>query len=68
MLMELKKYRSEDSPKDEELSEGLAIAKENNCYVVIEWYVKYSGAYYVFIRPDAEMEQLRAQIPKRYGI
>ena len=67
MIQEVKVYWC-DHPKDEDITEAMQIAKDNNCIVRLEWFVKYSGHYAARITPESTMEDVKKQIPKVYGI
>lgn len=45
------------TPSDEEIKEGIEMAKAENCVVRICYFVPYSGCYHLDIEPDSTFEQ-----------
>ena len=68
MLKEIKHYECDNVPKDEDILQGMEIAKENNCIVTIQWFVPYSGTYTVSISDGSTLDDVKAKMPKVYGI
>ena len=68
MIKEIKHYHCDDQPKDEDIRQGMEIAKANKCRVDIHWFVKYSGKYRIIVNEDSSFEDVKKQIPKYYGM
>lgn len=70
MIKEVKLFRCEynTDPDDEDLAKAIEIAKENHCFVKIEWTMKWSGSYSLVADEDDTIEDLKRHIPKIYGM
>ena len=67
MMKELKTYYSEDVPTDEDLKEGIRIARTHNCLVSIVWAV-YHSSYRVLIQSTDSLSNIKDRMPKVYGL
>ena len=67
-MREFKRYYNETPPKDNELTQILDIAKTEDCYVELTWFVPYSGWYKVIAHPNSTIEELQERVPKMYGV
>lgn len=70
MLTEVKEYACEYNvaPKDDDLILAMNIAKENHCIVKITWVMKWSGHYSIFVQESDSFEEVKARLPKVYGM
>lgn len=70
MLTEVKEYSCEfnTAPKDDDLISAMNIAQENHCIVKITWTMKWSGHYSVLVRENDSFNDIKAQLPKIYGM
>lgn len=67
MIKELKTYYCEDVPTDDDLKEGISIARTQDCLVSIVWAV-YHSSYRVLIQPTDSLANIRDKMPKVYGL
>lgn len=67
MIKELKTYYSEDVPTEEDLKEGIRIARTHDCLVSIVWAV-YQSSYRVLIQPTDSLSNIKDKMPKVYGL
>lgn len=69
MLREVKIYQSDRSPIIEDIQRCIDIAKENDCIVMLEWFVTRSGKYYMYIDSEGNAEEIYVNhIPKSYPV
>lgn len=61
-------YICDSTPKDEEIMSAIEIAKREDCFVRLEWFVKYNGWHSIIIDKDSFFETVRNKLPKCYGI
>ena len=47
------------TPTDEELKDAIRIASENDCVVILRWFVEYNGDYRRVITKDSDFEKLK---------
>ena len=67
MIKELKTYYCEDVPTEDDLKEGIRIARINHCLVSIVWAV-YHSSYRVLIQPTDSLSNIKDKMPKVYGL
>ena len=69
MMQEVKIYRNDRSPIIEDIQRCIDIAKENDCVVRLEWFIKWSGKYSVQVNSKSNAEDVYVhEVPKVYGI
>lgn len=69
MLREVKTYRNDRSPIIEDIQRCIDIAKENDCVVRLEWYIKWSGNYHIYIDSKSNAEHVYIhEVPKVYPV
>ena len=57
-MRRLKQYKTSFVvPSDDEIREGLEIAKQDNCVVRINYLIPYSGYYQLDIEPESTFEE-----------
>ena len=66
-MKELKTYYSEDVPTDEDLKEGIRIARTQDCLVSIVWAV-YHCSYCFLSQPTDLLINIKDKMPKVYGL
>lgn len=65
----LKQYYCESNPTDEEINQALEIVKtENNCVVLLHWFVDYNGWHRILVDGSKTLEELKNRLPKIYGM
>ncbi len=71
MLKEVKVFHVEpigNSPSLDDCYDAVDIAIKNNCFVRMEWYVKYSGHYHKLIGTSDDAKTVYDSLPKIYGV
>ena len=56
------------TPSDDEIREGIEIAKEEGCIVRIDYFVPYSGQYHLDIDPESTFETCYSRVHRRYSV
>ena len=64
----LKTYVCDSTPKNEEIALAIETAKREDCFVRMEWFVKYNGWYSIMIDNCSELEDVKSKLPKCYGM
>lgn len=67
-MKEVKLFKCEKTPTDDEITESIKLATEQNIVVRLEWFVQYSGTYRTDIDSDSTIETVRNSMPKVYPI
>ena len=62
-MLQIKHYKAAFvTPSDDEIKEGIEIARQNDCIVRIDYFVPYSGLFHLDIYPDSTPESCHASI------
>lgn len=65
----IKNYKCDgQTPSNEEIQEGMQIAKAENCIVRLNWFFPYSGHYKLDITSDMTFEDCKDRLPKCYPV
>ena len=64
----LKTYVCECTPKDEEITSAIETAKREDCFVRLEWFVKYNGWHNIMLDKNSDIETTKSKLPKCYGM
>jgi len=69
LLREVKTYQSDRSPIIEDIQRCIDIAKEHDCVVRLEWHIKWSGHYHIYINSKSNAEDIYVhEVPKSYSV
>jgi len=68
-MRQLKEYKTLfATPLDEEIREGIEIAKRDNCIVRISFFVPYHGNNYLDIEPESTFEECYNRVHATYPV
>lgn len=67
-MTKMENYWCDNTPSSEEINEAIKLAKENKCFIILNWYKNYSGSYSVSIGEEDTLESVQDRLPKRYPV
>lgn len=64
----IKDYWCDNTPTDDEIKAAINIASKDDCVVILRWFVEYNGDYRRVITKDNTFEEVKASLPRVYGM